>query len=507
MIYSEPSPRIAIRPAPLAAATLRQSGFARRTTGPQRAPHYDYEQRVPLLDTRHPRGWYSRLGPVLPLVERDDDAVAILGPGEDILLEFTAPADPLPVGWTRHVVLDTKGWCKDMDLFTKDGETVAPLPGTDTAERRALHADVQHALRRRPMSDSARTAPITPALRWLLRALYLLTGVLTATAVYLGGISLAEFVTGGSYQGYVYQWTVLLHLAVGLIVVLPFVPFALGHALAARTHPNRRAARMGYVLAALRRRRAGIRARAAAGRRHRAASTGRSRSRLLGARPGARWASRGPSCNHRRRGRALGRQAAWTWARGDRGDGRAHRRDRRADQPVRHRGRGRRQLRAVVRPHRQRRRIPAAALMIDDYCAECHADAHRGWLSSAHRFSSFNNQAYLASVKETREVVLERDGNVRGSRWCAGCHDPVPFFSGAFDDPKFDDRAAPDGAGRHHLHRLPRDHARQQHQGQRRLHDRRAAALPVRVQRQSRFCNGSTTSWSRPSRPSTRRRS
>ena len=27
-------------------------------------------------------------------------------------------------------MLDTKGWCKDMDLYTKDGETVAPLPGS-----------------------------------------------------------------------------------------------------------------------------------------------------------------------------------------------------------------------------------------------------------------------------------------------------------------------------------------------------------------------------------------
>ena len=55
-----------------------------------------------------------------------------------------------------------------------------------------------------------------------------------------------------------------------------------------------------------------------------------------------------------------------------------------------------------------------------------------------HRFSSFNNPPYLASVTETREVALKRDGNVQASRWCAGCHDPVPFFSGAFDDPKFD---------------------------------------------------------------------
>ena len=34
---------------------------------------------------------------------------------------------------------------------------------------------------------------------------------------------------------------------------------------------------------------------------------------------------------------------------------------------------------------------------------------------------------------------MQRDGTPRASRWCAGCHDPVPFFSGAFDDPNFDD--------------------------------------------------------------------
>ena len=61
-------------------------------------------------------------------------------------------------------------------------------------------------------------------------------------------------------------------------------------------------------------------------------------------------------------------------------------------------------------------------------------------MHSVHRFSSFNNPPYLFSVKETRRVVTERDGTVQASRFCAGCHDPVPFFSGAFDDPKFDDR-------------------------------------------------------------------
>ncbi len=83
--------------------------------------------------------------------------------------------------------------------------------------------------------------------------------------------------------------------------------------------------------------------------------------------------------------------------------------------------------------------IPARVLQNDAYCKECHADIHDGWAHSVHRFSSFNNPPYLFSVKETRRVVMERDGTVQASRFCAGCHDPVPFFSGAFDDPKFDD--------------------------------------------------------------------
>ncbi len=82
--------------------------------------------------------------------------------------------------------------------------------------------------------------------------------------------------------------------------------------------------------------------------------------------------------------------------------------------------------------------IPAEALMNDKYCIQCHKDIYDSHLHSAHKFSSFNNPAYLFSVKETREMGMKRDGHVKSSRWCAGCHDPVPFFSGQFDDPKFD---------------------------------------------------------------------
>lgn len=83
--------------------------------------------------------------------------------------------------------------------------------------------------------------------------------------------------------------------------------------------------------------------------------------------------------------------------------------------------------------------IRADVLMMDEYCQRCHEDVYNDHFHSAHRFSSFNNPPYRFSVRETRKVGLQRDGDTRASRWCAGCHDLVPFFSGAFDNPEFDD--------------------------------------------------------------------
>lgn len=82
--------------------------------------------------------------------------------------------------------------------------------------------------------------------------------------------------------------------------------------------------------------------------------------------------------------------------------------------------------------------ISERALMMDDYCAKCHQDVFNDHLHSAHKFSSFNNPAYLFSIRETRKVAMERDGKMNASRWCAGCHDQVPFLSGKFDNPNYD---------------------------------------------------------------------
>ena len=83
-------------------------------------------------------------------------------------------------------------------------------------------------------------------------------------------------------------------------------------------------------------------------------------------------------------------------------------------------------------------RIPAEHLMQDAVCAECHADIARQAAVGMHRFSSFNNPAYRFSIDEARKVLLQRDGKVEGARLCAVCHDQVPLFSGRFDDPAYD---------------------------------------------------------------------
>lgn len=140
--YAEPLPEVQAQAFVLESSRLAQTGFPRRSTLPQRRPHYDYSRRSPFWDTRYMQGYYTRLGPVDELLKEKDDAVVIIGPGEEVHLEFVAPPLPQKSGWTRHFVLETHGWAKDMDMFTRDGETVAPLPdsGQPAQRRNLLHA-------------------------------------------------------------------------------------------------------------------------------------------------------------------------------------------------------------------------------------------------------------------------------------------------------------------------------------------------------------------------------
>ncbi len=128
---------------PLLVARVAEVGYARRELLPQRRPVYDYQQSSPFGDSRHLRGFYSEWGSVLGLVSEEDDATAIIGPGEEIHLEFADSGDASTsqsIAAGAVWVLELNGWCKDMDLYTKDGETVEPLPKRVIAASSATEA-------------------------------------------------------------------------------------------------------------------------------------------------------------------------------------------------------------------------------------------------------------------------------------------------------------------------------------------------------------------------------
>lgn len=281
---------------------------------------------------------------------------------------------------------------------------------------------------------------VGPRLKKLLLFVFALVALLGANSLYLVSITLQEYLTGLTYQNYFYQCMFLLHLVLGLVLLVPFLAFGIIHLVSARKRRNRRAVRVGYALftvsvvllvtgLALMRvgsfdlrqdfvrrivywlhaiaplaagwlywlhRLAGPRIKWRYGLAY-ASVVGSVVAAMVGlhSQDPRRWNQAGPKEGEKYFLPSLARTATGNF-------------------------------------------IPEKTLMMDSYCLKCHEDAYKGWFHSAHHFSSFNNPAYLASVRETREVALKRDGDVKASRWCAGCHDPVPFYSGAFDDPKFD---------------------------------------------------------------------
>ena len=282
---------------------------------------------------------------------------------------------------------------------------------------------------------------IGPRLKPLLWVVFGLFALLAVNSFYLSGVRVAEAATGATYQNWFYISMFLLHLAVGGLFVAPVIWFGLAHMRNARNRPNRRAVKVGYALfgtalvlllsgIVLTRIEGVITVNDPAVRGvaywlhvlaplvaawlfvlHRLA--GKRINWRIGARVAAAavvlvgvalvlqfqdpraWNVEGPESGEQYFFPALARTASGGF-------------------------------------------IPERALMNDAYCVDCHADIHGRWTYSAHRFSSFNNPAYSFSVQETRDKAYKRSGDVQASRFCAGCHDPVVFFSGAFDDPEFD---------------------------------------------------------------------
>lgn len=281
-----------------------------------------------------------------------------------------------------------------------------------------------------------------PKLRKLLLLVFALAAVLAANSAYLVGIKLLGVIRQRTYEEHFYLWMFAAHLLLGLALIVPLLAFGVLHWRTARHHRNRRAVRMGQALfvtclaliisgLVLVRLEGVFQVNDQATRgvvywihvlSPLAAVYCYILHRLAG--PAIRW----------RQGLAWGGVAAVFVA----GMMAWHAQDPR-QWGVKGPKDGDKYFFPSLAHTATGNFIPAAALMNDGYCQQCHPDVHARWQSSAHRFSSFNNKAYLFSVRETRKVMEQRHGNVQGSRFCAGCHDPVPFFSGAFDNPKFDD--------------------------------------------------------------------
>lgn len=281
---------------------------------------------------------------------------------------------------------------------------------------------------------------VGPRLRILLRVVLGLVAVLSANSAYLGGITLLEWWRGETYQNYFYQYMFLGHLLLGLALLAPAIVFGIVHMRNARHRPNRRAVRVGYVLfgMSLALLFSGVALMRVEGLEIRNPNT---RSVVYWIHVVTPFLAVWFYVLHRLAGPRIRWRAGLGWALAVGvvvlGMVFFHSQDPR-QWNVAGPKEGSRYFEPSLARTASGNFIPAKTLMMDQYCKECHPDAYEGWLHSAHHFSSFNNPPYLFSVQETRRLLMERDGNVKASRWCAGCHDVVPFFSGAFDDPNFD---------------------------------------------------------------------
>jgi tetratricopeptide (TPR) repeat protein len=301
-----------------------------------------------------------------------------------------------------------------------------------------MSTTIRHA---RDRAGRVYTPAIGSRLRPLLWIILIGFALLAANGFYLSSVTALTWYLGTTQQTFFYMLMVALHLALGLLFVLPFLIFGVAHLATSWKRPNKGAVRYGLALLAaalvtlisgfILVRIGGFEVRD-------------TRIRNVGywLHVASPFLAAALYVKHR----LAGPRIRWEWARKLATPvlsfvvimGLLHFQD-----PRSFGVQGPREGKQYFYPSEavtaNGKFIPARTLMMDQYCLECHKDAYQGWFHSSHHLSSFNNKAYLMSVRETRRVSMERDGSTQAARWCAGCHDPVPFFSGEFDDPNYDD--------------------------------------------------------------------
>ncbi len=123
----EPVVRAKLAPA---VAELRYRGFSELIRKAPNAPHgFDYARTTVESPWLPFPGGYTRFGDVGELLASPDDRSVVLGPGDEIALDFDASElPPVATGWKRTVFLESHGWDKDADRNTGEGLQVEPYP-------------------------------------------------------------------------------------------------------------------------------------------------------------------------------------------------------------------------------------------------------------------------------------------------------------------------------------------------------------------------------------------
>jgi tetratricopeptide (TPR) repeat protein len=277
---------------------------------------------------------------------------------------------------------------------------------------------------------------IEPGFRWVLTLVFVLFALTFVNSAYLLSITLLEYYSGQVYQDYTYLLMFLLHLILGLALLLPFLAFAWMHIRRAIHRDNRYAISAGIALfitglvllvSGIVLTRFGFFE----------IDDPRIREPLYWLHVITPLVLIWLYILHRLAGRTISYRPAWRWLAvtavfvgvmlG------VHLNE--VKDPANTLARN---LSPALAQVSGGELIPAEHLMNNEECDECHGDIVETWKNSMHRHSSFTNPAYRFSVEETRKVVLKRDGDVTASRFCAGCHDIVPLFSGRFDLADFD---------------------------------------------------------------------
>lgn len=327
-------------------------------------------------------------------------------------------------------------------MSSADSPNEIPRPKETAAEKREAPA------RREAPPKRRYKKAVGPQLQRVLAAVFGLFALLAINSTYLVGVSVLESWTERTFQNWFYMNMFLAHLILGALILIPALVFGFAHMYNTYDRRNRRAVKAGYALFAMvllllgsgivlvrlegvivvkdettraiaywthvitpllavwlfvLHRLAGKKIKWKVGRRWAMVAAVFAAVLLIWqAQDPRRWNVEGPASGEQYFFPSLARTATGDF-------------------------------------------IPEDVLMNDAYCMKCHEDTHKSWAVSVHRFSSFNNPPYKFSVDQTRAVAQARDGNVQAARFCAGCHDPVVFFSGKFDDPDFDMDADPTG--------------------------------------------------------------